>query len=105
MADIHKIGYEKYCLHLDRISRLVKEKIIVTDKTFVELAAKANGYTNEIERDVTREYCLLGRKLLYVMNETGLAENDMKVIMDSKDFLYRTFFKPDYEPLIDEFEK
>lgn len=105
MTDIHKSGYENYCLHLDRISRLVQEKMIVTDKTFVALAAKANGYTNQIEKDVTREYCLLGRKLLYVMDKTCLTENEMKAIMDSKEFLYRTFFKPDYEPLIDEFEK
>lgn len=108
MADMHKIGYEKYCLELDRILDLVKKDVILTAKDFERFGnvekIKGNEKQN-LEADTMRDACILGKKLLFVMNKRCFLEEDVEKILESKEYIYRTFFRPDYEPIVVDFEK
>lgn len=108
MADMHKIGYEKYCLELDIISDLVKKDVILTAKDFERFGnvEKVKGDEKQnLQADVMKDACLLGRRLLFVMNKRCFLEEDIKDIIASKEYIYNTFFRPDYEPIVADFER
>lgn len=108
MANMHKIGYEKYCLELDRILELAKKDVILTAKDFERFGnvEKIKGDEKQnLEADIMRDACILGKKLLFVMNKHCFLEEDVEDIINSREYIYKTFFRPDYEPIVVDFER
>ena len=109
IKDMHNEGYEKYCLHMDRLEIMSKEYKAITIKTLQEVY---NGCYNKkgdeklnLENAITRETCNFGKTLLFVLGKSKLTVDDLARCQNNKKYLYKVFFKPEYEPLVEEIDK
>lgn len=107
--DMHNIGYGKFCDDLARLEQIARDNIVLTETDFTtsyrEYRRMKGNAVNNLNCDLYEDACRLGRKLLKVLNLTGIIEDEIVDLQNSKEFLYNAFFKDDYEPLVEEMER
>lgn len=101
-------GFKKYCSDLDRLTDLVGQKVVLTAQDFAQIGNKVINTKDEqlkVAQEALKDACILGNKLLYITNKKCLTLKDVNDVVESKEFLYRAFLKPDYEAVVEELDK
>lgn len=102
-------GYERFCLYMDRLNLLVKEYKVITHKQLEKINKECflvpGNEKHNLDAQVQLEVCHFVEQLMNIMKKSKLNEQDVQKYMQSKDYIYRVFFKSEYEPLVDTLEK
>lgn len=109
IKDMHIEGYEKFCLHLDRLAFLAREHKVLTTKTLSKVYNNCNdkqgNEKHNLDNAIIKETCIFGQTLMVALGKNKLTLEDIKKCQQNQKYLYKVFFKPDYEPLVEEIEK
>ena len=88
--------------NLNLYERTISLETIV--KKYKDCYDKSGDEKHNLNNAITIETCDFAKKLMFILNKSVLTVEDVQNCQESKDYLYRVFFQPDYEPLVEEIE-
>ncbi len=99
------VGYQKFCSQMNILNAIVEKYDGLNKKTLFAI------YSTTLKKADTKEkqnanknlngVCHLADNLMQIMQIKKITRADMQKFNDTKDFIYRTFFQKEYEPLVE----
>lgn len=103
-------GYNDYCLQMDSLKQMVNHYKVINNKLLVGIykAIKEQlqvlSETQKVRAELQQDACALGVDLLQILKLKQIDTRTFDKYYECKEYIYRIFFKPDFEPIVRDFE-
>ena len=99
-------GYDQFCWDMDNLSELLKLCKNLNNRKLTKIFNQSNIITDNesenVHNKMVKDTSTFATKLMFALNIDKLTPQDMNRYLESKHYIYSIFFRPEYEPVIEE---